>query len=89
MTVEIPSDVQPFVENAVSNRVYASEQEAVSAILRVAASSLHVGHPLLAFRRRTSMRAKKSSSAFKATRDSANSLDMESVTGQAFDQGNW
>lgn len=40
MTVEIPSDVQPFIKNAVASGAYASEQEAVSAILRVAASSL-------------------------------------------------
>ena len=40
MTVEIPSDVQPFIRNAVANGIYANEQEAVTAILRVAASSL-------------------------------------------------
>ena len=40
MTVEIPSDVQPFIKNAVASGAYSSEQEAVSAILRVAASSL-------------------------------------------------
>ncbi len=40
MTVEIPSDVQPFIKNTLASGAYASEQEAVSAILRVAASSL-------------------------------------------------
>ena len=40
MTVEIPADVQPFIRNAVASGIYANEQEAVTAILRVAASSL-------------------------------------------------
>lgn len=40
MTVEIPADVQPFIRNTVASGIYASEQEAVTAILRVAASSL-------------------------------------------------
>ncbi len=40
MTVEIPTDVQPFIKNAVASGVYVSEQEAVSAILRIAAGSL-------------------------------------------------
>ena len=40
MTVEIPADVQPFIRNAVASGIYVNEQEAVTAILRVAASSL-------------------------------------------------
>ena len=40
MSVNIPADVQPFLQQAVASGAYANEQEAVSAILRVAASSL-------------------------------------------------
>lgn len=40
MTLEIPADVQPFIRNAVASGIYANEQEAVTAILRVTASSL-------------------------------------------------
>ena len=40
MTFEIPPDLQPFLRQFVANSPYASEQEAVTAILRIAAGSL-------------------------------------------------
>lgn len=40
MSVNIPTDVLPFLKQAVASGAYPNEQEAVSAILRVAAGSL-------------------------------------------------
>ena len=40
MSVDIPADVQPFLQQAIAHGAYADEQEAVAAILRVAAGSL-------------------------------------------------
>jgi Arc/MetJ-type ribon-helix-helix transcriptional regulator len=40
MSVNIPTDVWPFLKQAVASGAYQNEQEAVSAILRVAAGSL-------------------------------------------------
>ena len=40
MSVNIPTDVWPFLKQAVASGAYQNEQEVVSAILRVAAGSL-------------------------------------------------
>jgi len=40
MSVNIPTDVWPFLKQAVDSGAYQNEQEVVSAILRVAAGSL-------------------------------------------------
>jgi hypothetical protein len=39
MSVEIPADLQPLLQQVVANGGYADEQAAVTAILRVAAGS--------------------------------------------------
>ncbi len=40
MTVEIPPDLQPLVEDAIAKGAYANEQELVAEILRIAAPAL-------------------------------------------------
>jgi len=40
MSVDIPTDVQPFIRQAIASGAYANEQEVVAEILRVAAPAL-------------------------------------------------
>lgn len=40
MSVEIPADVQPFIQQAIASGAYANEQEVVAEILRLAAPVL-------------------------------------------------
>ena len=40
MSVEIPSDVEPFIRQAVASGEYANEQEVVAEILRLAVPAL-------------------------------------------------
>ena len=40
LRIEIPTDVEPFIKQAVASGGYANEQEVVAAILRMAAPAL-------------------------------------------------